>query len=399
MTAPQPEKIPPICVQCKRQAKTMRLPAGWKRHRDTVYCDRCWKERYLLRAISMPVASPEEVSWEDLRKLLKMVWSETTRASNWMTTQLYVRDIRREPGVEKLPPMQRAYLYPEARKKFPSLPPQSVVSIEHSIQKKYRQRRYELLWTSGASLPSYRYPTPFPVHNQSWSASIVNDRPIVSVRLGEGKVRLRLKSGPQFFRQMQSFRAIVRGEAVPGELALYQQGSALMCKLVAWLPRPAGSAAQTGILRVRTAADNLLTAFNQKDETVWCYNGDHLRRWAASHKRQLQRWAEDAKYENRPVPSFAERRKAAVEKFHARMDSATHEIAAQVVGYAARRRFGVIEYDDHDQSFCDQFSWHRLKNLLAEKLDVCKIELRIASAPVEEKSPESLAEGEDANKS
>jgi hypothetical protein len=340
----------------------------------------------------MPVAAPEDISWEELRKQLKIVWAETTRISNWMKTELYVRDIRREHGMEKLPPMQHVYLYPEARQKFPSLPSQTVASIEHAMQKKYRAWRYEIIWAARASLPNHRYPTPFPVHNQSWSASIENDRPIVSLRLGEGRVRLRLKSGPQFHRQMESFGAIVRAEGVPGELAIFQKGTALMVKIVAWLPRSAAPHQQTGILRVRTSHDNLLIAVDAKDETVWTYNGDHLRRWAAKHRRQLQRWSEDAKFESRPLPNFSERRNATITKYHARMDSATHEITAQLAGYAARRRIATIEYDDSDHSFCADLSWYRLRSLLTQKLDACSVEMKIiASAQEADEEPEPFA--------
>jgi hypothetical protein len=59
------------------------------------------------------------------------------------------------------------------------------------------------------------------VYNQSWSALILNGRPVVSLRLGEAWVRR--NSGPQFHRQMQSLRAIACGDAAPGELAVMNQ--------------------------------------------------------------------------------------------------------------------------------------------------------------------------------
>jgi hypothetical protein len=141
--------------------------------------------------------------------------------------ELYARDIRREPGMDKLPPMARLDLYPgsvlEARSRFPSLPPQTVASIEQATSKKYRRRRYEVIWTGvhrfRTTAPRFR-----PVHNQSWSALILNGRPVVSLRLGEAWVRL--NNGPQFHRQMQSLRAIACGDAAPAELAVYEPTTA-----------------------------------------------------------------------------------------------------------------------------------------------------------------------------
>jgi len=128
-----------------------------------------------------------------------------------------------------------------------------------------------------------------------------------------------------------------------------------------------------------------LVAVNAKDEDLWRYNGDHLRRWTAEHREQLQRWSEEQKYEQRPVPAFAQRREAAVRKFRDRMNSATHEIAAELAGYAARRHFAQVRYDDSDHSYLgDGFPWYRLRSLIAEKLDARGIALEASTQPAQE---------------
>ncbi len=80
----------------------------------------------------MPVASPLDCDWKQLDGDLREAWIETTRASNWMMTQYYVRDTQRN-GQEKMPAMERIYLYPEARTLFPSLASQSVASLAQTI--------------------------------------------------------------------------------------------------------------------------------------------------------------------------------------------------------------------------------------------------------------------------
>jgi hypothetical protein len=52
-----------------------------------------------------------------------------TEAANWMMTELYTHDVQRH-GEAKMPPMRRLYLYPEARRRFPGLAPQTVASLE-----------------------------------------------------------------------------------------------------------------------------------------------------------------------------------------------------------------------------------------------------------------------------
>jgi hypothetical protein len=45
------------------------------------------------------------------------------------------------------------------------------------------------------------------------------------------------------------------------------------------------------------------------------------------------------------------------------MNSATHEIAAQLAGHAARRHFAQVRYVDSDHSYRgDGFPWYRLRS-------------------------------------
>src|SRR6266851_5776485 len=143
--------------------------------------------------------------------------------------------------------------------------------------------------------------------------------------------------------------AIADGEAIQGEMVLMESGQDVACKLVAWFPRMA-QGTRTGTLVARSESENFLIALNEKDEKLWVYNGDQLPRWAAEHRDQLQRWSEDQKAEHRPVPPFAERRGHTAAKYKQRMTSACHAIAAMLVGYADRRRFAAIRWDDSDQS-------------------------------------------------
>jgi hypothetical protein len=81
-----------------------------------------------------------------------------------------------------------------------------------------------------------------------------------------------------------------------------------------------------------------------------------------------------------------------VRKFRDRMNSATHEIAAQLAGYASRRHFAQVRYDNNDHSYIgDGFPWYRLRTLIAEKLDARGIALEVSAKPAQE-TPGPLAE-------
>lgn len=369
------------CDDVKKIAK--RLPSGWKHVGEGYWCSKCWAAKYILRAISFPVVAPVGHTWQELRSALREMFIETTAVSNWMMTELYTRDVRREPGQTKMPPMPRTYLYPEARRIAPNLPPQCVAALEQAITRKYRAKRFEVVWTHRSSLPTIGYPSPFPVHNQSWSCELDGDnRPAVSVRLKDQRWTLRLRGGPQFHRQRKAYDQMLSGEAVRGELALYERGDDLICKLVAWLPRTEREARQEGTLIVHTDKDSLLVAVNPKDVKLWSYHGDHLRRWSTEHRAQLKRWNDDQQYEQRLIPTFAERRERATAKYRNRMNSACHEIAAQLTSYAARRHFAAVQYNDREHAFCDEFPWAKLRRLLDQKMNAYGIELRVANPAI-----------------
>jgi hypothetical protein len=381
------------CTATRDKPAPPRLPRGWKRQGESVYCPKCWGTRHLLRAITLPITEPLDCDWKTLDTELALMWRATTQASNWMMTELYARDVRRTDEA-KCPPMTKQYLYPEARKRFPVLPSTTVAALENTTQAKYRALRYDVIWTYAKSLPTFRYPVPFPLPNQSWSVVIEGEVPIISVRLGDQRMRLRLRGGARYRRQIKAVAQMASGEAITGELALYRQGKHIMAKLVAWLPRAEDTKQEShGTLSVRTAPDSLLVALNIKDEKLWTYHGDHLKRWAAEHQLQLQRWADDQKAEQRPVATFSARREAATAKYNQRLSSACHEIAAQLTGYAQRRHFAVLIYDDTERSYCPDFRYARLTELLQEKLDALGIEFRLASGEAREKTEEALADG------
>jgi hypothetical protein len=73
-----------ICTHCRTErGRPDRLPMGWSRDGDAVLCGACWGERYVLRAITIPVAAPESCTWAELRPILDDAWTEARRLGNW----------------------------------------------------------------------------------------------------------------------------------------------------------------------------------------------------------------------------------------------------------------------------------------------------------------------------
>jgi hypothetical protein len=340
--------------------------------------------------VTIPVVGPVDGTWQELGNDLRDAWADATALSNWLMSEYYVRDVKRS-GQPKLPPQPNTYLYPEATARFPSIPSNTITTINHAISRKYRAARYKLIWTGEVSLPIYRYPAPTVIPSQLWRPEYGTDSvPIVQVTLRRNARRwtLRLRGGHGFRRQLVAFSQMAAGAAVISEMALYRQKATaadhrsgvadrdsggqkasyrVMCKMVAWLPRVPASKGD-GVLFTRTDKESLLVALNAKDEKLWLLNFDQVRRWEAEHRRKLDRWSVDQKAENRP-PKFQARREADSAKYRRRIDSACHEAAAQLVNYAARGRFAVIRYNDAIRDFVQRFPWEKLRSLIREKAD------------------------------
>lgn len=371
------------CASCGKSAQvSSRLPNGWKRRGEEYSCADCWRKRYVLRALTFrayaAAGADGRPDWASTTALLAPLWRATTECANWMTRQLAISEPFHEPGA-KLAPMLRTYLYPEARRLFPGLEPRTVSSLEQAATRKYRARRLECVAWNRASLPSYKYPQPIPVHNAAWRpylASAAGDPeagdqlPWVSLRVSsERRIELRLATKGHH-RQLAGFMALLTGEAVPGEASVWQpSGGGLRVKLVAWLPRAAPADAKSATLHVRAGGDPLVVAVS--GGRIWSFHGDHWRRRAAEHRIQIQRWSDDQKAEQRPVPSFAARRERAVHKYRRRMDSATHELAAMIVNYASRRRLTKIKWSE---SSAGVLPIEELRRKAAEKADRAGIE-------------------------
>ena len=147
-----PEQIETVCDECRTMRKTARtakglerLPKGWHRIETDgrpevdaafvrTYCEKCWNKKYVLRAVAIPVATALDATWPELWQEVRAAWKLTTQASNWMITELAKRDITRTSDMAKLPRPEPVSLYREATQRFPELPPQTIVALEHSIQ-------------------------------------------------------------------------------------------------------------------------------------------------------------------------------------------------------------------------------------------------------------------------
>ena len=414
------------CKKCQKTRKTnttkggnLRVPQSWKRHNEEIWCEECWRNAFKLRAITFPVAGIIDGEWPELRKSLRDSWGRSTALANWAVSELAKADVQRSPSDVKLPPRPKVNLYSlwQSHHQRDAWDGAAVAAncILHSVELKYQAKRYDMIWTGKSSLPSFRYPYPYPVHNANWKAIFEEFTgtdghksrvPTVYFPLGGRNWTLRLAGGANRIRQLRAFAKIENGEAVQCELAIYRQrtfsggngvvesnGAAgskvrtrIMVKLVAWFPRDEAEREAKGTLNVFTTNNSFLVALIDGDTQPWRLHADDVRGVIKQHTKLRQRLADDTKAEQRRPPRqkarYLEMLEKKCERCNNRIGTFIKEAASWLVNYAKRRKVEALVLDDTKHGYFPSFPWERFRSQVAEKCGDARIAFVNASESV-----------------
>lgn len=365
------------------------------------------------RAIALPVNSCLSHEWKEFTTALHACWQESTALANWAARELSRIDPVRLPSMKtwKDVPKPKLYLYGLAAKVFKlktgfwSGCCVSASSLLRDVERRHQQSRYKVIWLRAQKFPEYEYPYPFPIHNAAWSAEWDNG-PVIACNLPTlGKVKLRLRAGQEFGRQLAEFKRIVSGDCKRSQLIFTRQRSysshrgttterengershhRIMVRMVTL--RDVEQRNNDRVLTL-TTDPNAFWIAELDGRQAWVLNADHMKRafdWLGKHQTKLQRMSQDRKAERR-LGINREQLNANLEraclKHQRRINSWLHQTAAHLAGFAVRQKVGHVLYLDVEQGFIEKFPWHRLKTLLSEKLAAAGIVLDCASDKVE----------------
>lgn len=356
----------------------------------------------VCRAATFPFFPHQPMEWKDLDPVLKHAWGMSTHLANWVMSELYMIDqLTVERDGAKISPMPSFHtdsspkdLYglflltnPQA-KQWVGLK-REASTIIRSVKDKYSAVRLNVVGRGFQSLPSFRFPFPFPIHNQTWKPFYGKDNvPLVSVALPRGRVILRLRGGSEMRRQLSYFRQLVDG-AKRGEMSIHRRGKHVLAKLIGWFPLPAQQKANDRTLLVKTDPNALWVAeMEGTHPRVW--NQDHMRHLVERHRIWRQRMSEDLKREKRVPQKMKAHMLHALEdrcrKMNDRLDTFCHEMTKQLAEFAVRQKVDTVLYDDQEKTWLQQFPWHNLREKLTWKLQergirfVCKSEVETSVA-------------------
>lgn len=405
------------CSICPSKKDGEKLLGGWKRKGEQTFCPECWRKLYHIRAVTFPVASVVEgpgdnatERWKALRAALSNCWQNSTSLANWAVTELAKRDAVRLPDMEKLPKMPpnkkgspSSYLYkqfeankPLAVECFPEMDTGSIIAILNTVQAKYKSERFDVIWRRERSLPTFRYPYPYPIPAQGWAPHWLSDTEkaaCISVTLNRQRFTLRLRGGRGFRRQLASFAALIAGDAVGCEMAIYRVRAAqndnrigvkektdgatvhynIMCKLVMWLPKEIVKREPKTLAIATDKASFLIASFDGSE--VWRINADHVRQWIARYDTRRHRLSDDLKAELRGggVDRFANLRAKLAKHQGDRLNTFIHQSARQTSNYALRNKCSEVFLNDDCREYLPAFPWDRFKTELATKLNEANI--------------------------
>jgi len=269
----------------------------------------------------------------------------------------------------------------------------AAATLLRKVAIKYGRERYQVIWRRERRTAEYRYPFPFPVHQQSWIPFFTEQRnqPAVICGLPGGRVSLRLRGGYEFAPAVRVFQRLVDGDLAQQELSLTRQRSYWNGARRDTDRLPGGGNREHYRVMVRiayrmealrcdgqgtwraTTGGGPFLILNTADRPDWILHAPHVQQWINGHSAFRQRFADDLKYEKRwprgKRRRMLRRQERGCDRQNDRLRSFLQETAAQVVGHARRNGCGIIIFNDADRSFADPFPWRGLREALKCKCD------------------------------
>lgn len=432
---------------------------GWKHVDGKYYSPDGFASLFVCRAITVPVdrvvigyKTPFDLPYDDpqytvnyreFRKALNVSWKQCAQIGNYYMGRLFSMDT--QPIKDgKLVPMSfsnddRNALSRLCRTVFPDIDSQSLYSMTRAAESRYKQARFDIHIRVAKSVPSYRIPTPLPVHNQSSPISLDDKgRVLVRLRIAGQQFVARLKDDEKRFgRQLAPLRRAALGELRRGDLSIRDKGNGqTLITIPVFVPREKTERQDVAML-VRTDPECLIVGEIQ-GRNIFLLNERHINRWNRKHERFYHSWAaqavsetgevlesielpnlkwlvdhhtdlvqrmgEDSKAERRgKVPyhegqTRRERRQhhqnmlraleTRCQKHHERIKDAIHKISRVIVNHAVRRKCCLIAWEDSRRTYMPKFPYAALRVLVEQKAIVHGIKVEVLQKDEEEATTE-----------
>jgi hypothetical protein len=374
-----------------------RLPPGWRRWHDEVWCDKCWKAAFRIAAHELPIIGTLDGDKEEFWQAVRVSLGQAARVYTFISNWLYVHDVQRTPDMEKLPAFVASNeLYHAARAAEPDLPTGSLNSLLQSCTRTWLRRRFDVLWLRKDRPACNRYgEAPYPIVASKWRflPCDEDDEVRLGARLNGKRWSIRCSASGHHGRAARFVRDLADGKGLPVEIAIRRKAVGhdknthhdkratggqsrryqTFVKFVGWTPH-VPRCERKGLLVVRTDPKRLLVGvYGGEPDDVWYYNGDHLPRLLAQRERRIQRLSEDRKFEDRRGGSMRKRWREMYEtkcgKLARRIRHVSETVSCRLSGWVERHRIAEVRYDDSEHGFAPDYAWRQLRDLCQRKVE------------------------------
>lgn len=413
------DKIQVTCTSCSRATLVRALkfgapalPVGWTRVGVDLMCGDCFGQRYVVRAIWMPVVSVAEgydpewsnercrLGWRALRAALRESWRHAAGVYNLVLALLAASDTApllpgpKGPRLPKWSAMPMSELYGLARGRFPSLDSQSLASVIQNARAAYKNSRFARRVLCRQTLPEAtagRLPLPFEEQDSPLIATDGGSL-LVRLRVTGQRFTLRLAGGPRHARAQGTLRDVIAGKLVRGQAKILERGAGkanrsgggeartngggsfrkteIMFGVTVYMPRTPSIATGDTAMVIRTCAEKLLQIRIGREAEPWSLWDEQVRRRIAAHRAQLERLNCDATMERRLPASnrvgLNDYRAEVCRRHSSWLNDYCHKVAAIIRGLARRRRVKRIEFDCTNKDFVESFPWYKLASMIKD---------------------------------
>lgn len=332
------------------------MPPKWVTFKGLWYCPDCWETAFYARCISIPVATPLNMVWDDFGRLVAESWLEST-VLHRLLVQAFIKDeAAMNTEMKKFPAYPKKLdAYQMARELAPNMHSGSASHIAKTVWAKYKRERYKVWW-DGENLSNFRYPQPCIMRAQDVQVGTDVDArsgtryPTLQGNLRGTKVIMRLKSGKDYKRSLATIDRIVAGEVKLGNVMLtgkphhwsghrYQLDNIkdrneksrnrfyvqVIARLSVHIPRkPFELVGGEVPILVRTCRWSLFT-WKFEESKVFVTNGDDLRKRYNAYKNQTD-------------PERVKRQLARLERLMDQSGMTSEQVRERLIGHDRVRR-------------------------------------------------------------
>lgn len=321
----------------------------------------------MIRTICIPVAEAVSCSKSEFYAALRKSLDACVKVANVSASHC----LKQDDLTQDKPP--KIYTYPMCSSIVPGM---SFVaaSVCRAVESTYKQDRWQVR-NGKRSARTYRS-MPWPMlSNKSQRTFVIEDCGEwleARIKLFGGDFTVRLAGGSNYRDQVKGIRSgLERGQIKDSKIWIDRKHKAILGIAIDF---PVVTKERSGVVSVSSTADSIAVMTSARCHHPFVINCDDVQRWKAESTRRNQQWRQ-ARKQGVNKRRLREESNAFACAMNRRLQSKTHEAAAQLVAKADRMNAERIELDLTIKSAVAAFPWYEFATKIKYKAAKLGIEV------------------------